>query len=78
MLKLNRAAKAVEKMQTAWRACIACDFTTNKVYKRCAKAENELGDKFDIREFHNQVLETGSVPLALLGDKINRWIANSK
>lgn len=39
------------------------------------KAEKELGDKFDIRQFHNQVLETGCVPLAILEDKINHWIA---
>ena len=38
------------------------------------KATEALGDKFDIREFHNQVLETGCVPLALLENKINEWI----
>ncbi|OSY88220.1 hypothetical protein WH52_05400 [Tenacibaculum holothuriorum] len=42
------------------------------------KATKELGDKFDIREFHNQVLETGCIPLALLEDKINKWIASQK
>ena len=39
------------------------------------KAEAELGDKFDIREFHAQVLMTGSLPLAILEQKIDRWIA---
>ena len=42
------------------------------------KAKSELGDKFDIRQFHNQVLETGCIPLALLESKINNWIAISK
>lgn len=42
------------------------------------KAEKELGDKFKIGEFHNQVLETGCVPLQLLEDKINKWIMVSK
>jgi len=37
-----------------------------------------LGDKFDIRQFHNQVLETGCVPLALLEKKIDGWIGESK
>lgn len=45
-----------------------------KIRELRAKAENELGDKFDIRQFHNQVLETGCVPLAILEDKINNWI----
>jgi uncharacterized protein (DUF885 family) len=37
-----------------------------------------LGDTFDIKEFHNQVLESGCIPLALLEAKINKWIAASK
>lgn len=43
--------------------------------ERAAKA---LGDKFDIREYHNQVLETGCIPLQLLEDKIDAWIATTK
>ena len=46
-----------------------------KILELRAKAEKQLGDAFEIREFHNQVLETGCVPLALLEDKINEWIA---
>jgi len=42
------------------------------------KAEAELGPKFDIREFHAQVLMTGSLPLAILEQKIDRWIAAKK
>ena len=42
------------------------------------KAQQELGDKFDIREFHAQVLGDGSLPLAVLETKINRWIATKK
>ncbi|HKX91035.1 MAG TPA: DUF885 domain-containing protein [Sphingomicrobium sp.] len=42
------------------------------------KAEAELGPKFDIREFHAQVLMTGALPLAILEQKIDRWIASVK
>ncbi len=49
-----------------------------KIRELRAKAEKELGDDFDIREFHNQVLETGCVPLALLEDKIDNWIEHQK
>jgi uncharacterized protein (DUF885 family) len=49
-----------------------------KIRELRAKAEQELGDAFDIREFHNQVLETGCIPLALLEDKINAWVVESK
>ncbi|RZA35708.1 MAG: DUF885 family protein, partial [Lysobacteraceae bacterium] len=43
-----------------------------------AKAEKALGDKFDIREFHAEVLKDGSVPLDVLEAKIDRWIASKK
>ena len=42
------------------------------------KAKAELGDKFDIREFHAQVLNTGALPLQILEQKIDRWIAAKK
>jgi len=42
------------------------------------KAEAELGSKFDVREFHAQVLMTGALPLAILEQKIDRWIAAKK
>ena len=42
------------------------------------KAEDQMGAKFDIRAFHDQVLGTGALPLAVLEDKINRWIAAGK
>lgn len=43
-----------------------------------AKAEAELGDAFDIREFHDAVLLTGSMPLPVLEKKIERWIEAKK
>ena len=39
------------------------------------KAQAALGPKFDIREFHGQVLDTGALPLPILEQKIDRWIA---
>jgi len=43
-----------------------------------AKAQTELGDKFDPREFHDQVLNTGALPMSVLEEKINRWIIATK
>jgi uncharacterized protein (DUF885 family) len=42
------------------------------------KAETELGPKFDIRDFHAQILNTGGLPLSILEGKIDRWIAQRK
>ena len=40
-------------------------------------ARSSLGRQFDIRAFHDQVLEYGTVPLALLRTRIERWVAAS-
>jgi uncharacterized protein (DUF885 family) len=42
------------------------------------KAKQQLGDKFDIRDFHDQVLKDGSLPLTILEKKIDQWIASKK
>jgi uncharacterized protein (DUF885 family) len=42
------------------------------------KAKAELGPRFDIRDFHAQVLMTGALPLTILEAKIDRWIAARK
>jgi uncharacterized protein (DUF885 family) len=42
------------------------------------KAEAAMGSKFDIKAFHEQVLGTGALPLAVLEKKIDDWIAASK
>lgn len=42
------------------------------------KAKNELGQKFDIKAFHTQVLNSGSLPLVVLENKIKQWIVQEK
>ncbi len=42
------------------------------------KAQAELGPKFDYREFHAEVLNTGALPLPVLEQKIDAWIAAKK
>ena len=46
-----------------------------KMLELRARAEKALQKDFDAREFHHQVLQTGSVPLKLLESAIDRWIA---
>jgi uncharacterized protein (DUF885 family) len=43
-----------------------------------ARAEQELGGRFDIRRFHDAVLEQGAVPLDLLERHVDTWIAAEK
>lgn len=46
-----------------------------KIKELRLRAEKALGAKFDIREFHREVLKDGAVPLDVLEGKIDRWIA---
>ena len=39
-----------------------------------ARATEKLGDKFDVREFHDQLLNRGALPLDILEQRINAWI----
>jgi uncharacterized protein (DUF885 family) len=49
-----------------------------KILELRKKATETLGDGFDIKEFHAKVLESGCIPLQLLENKINSWIATKK
>lgn len=48
------------------------------IWELRAKAEKELGEDFDIREFHDAVLVEGGLPLDMLRDQIDRYIAETK
>jgi uncharacterized protein (DUF885 family) len=43
-----------------------------------ARAKTELGDRFDLRRFHNAVIDSGAVPLQVLALQIDEWIAREK
>ena len=49
-----------------------------KIIALRARAETELGDRFDIRRFHDAVLLAGPLPLSLLDQRITQWIATEK
>ncbi|WP_395043983.1 DUF885 domain-containing protein [Flavobacterium sp.] len=49
-----------------------------KILELRQKATSELGAKFDIKKFHQIVLESGVMPLALLEKKVNNWIKSNK
>jgi uncharacterized protein (DUF885 family) len=49
-----------------------------KILELRERAKKALGDKFDLRAFHDQVLDSGALPLDVLSDRINAWIAAQK
>jgi len=60
----------------AWPAqALSYKIGMNEILRLRAKAEDQLGDRFDIREFHNLVIGSGAVPLAILEQLVDEYIA---
>jgi uncharacterized protein (DUF885 family) len=49
-----------------------------KILELRDRAKTALGDKFDIRAFHDQVLDAGAMPLDVLDERITAWITSQK
>jgi len=49
-----------------------------KILELRDRAKKALGDKFDLRAFHDQVIDSGALPLDILSDRIDAWIAIQK
>jgi uncharacterized protein (DUF885 family) len=63
----------------AWPAqALAYKIGQRKILELRDKAKTALGDKFDLRSFHDQVIDAGAVPLDVLEQRIDAWIAQSQ
>lgn len=49
-----------------------------KILELRERSKRELGDRFDIRQFHDEILGAGSLPMDVLETRINNWIAAKK
>ncbi|MEG9326526.1 DUF885 domain-containing protein [Salinimicrobium catena] len=69
------AVKMVERHIVMPGQATAYKIGMNKILELREKAKKELGSDFDIREFHDVVLTNGALPLNVLEDLVNDWIA---
>jgi uncharacterized protein (DUF885 family) len=72
------ATNEVERYIAIPSQALAYKIGAMSIQRLRAKAEAELGPKFDIKDFHAQVLMTGSLPMTILEKKIDAWIAAKK
>jgi uncharacterized protein (DUF885 family) len=49
-----------------------------KIQELRARAQKELGEKFDVREFHDTLLKNGALPLDILEEQVNEYIQKKK
>jgi uncharacterized protein (DUF885 family) len=70
----TRAVSEAERFMAIPGQALAYKIGQLKILEIRRSAEERLGDAFDIREFHAQLLKDGSMPLAMLEAKMNRWV----
>ena len=69
------ARRAIERYMAWPGQALAYKVGELKILALRERARTALGARFDIRAFHSQVLGEGSMPLRMLEEKIDRWIA---
>ncbi|MFD1622538.1 DUF885 domain-containing protein [Thalassotalea marina] len=72
------AVKMVERHVVMPSQATAYKIGMLKIVELREQAKQALGDKYDIREFHDVVLKNGAVPLNVLEDFVNEYIASKK
>ena len=66
---------ALASVQPGRALATACKIGELRIEALRAKSRAELGDKLDLRRFHNAVIDNGAVPLDVLDQQIIEWIA---
>jgi uncharacterized protein (DUF885 family) len=74
----DQAAAEVERYVAYPGQALSYKLGELKIRELRRRAEQELGSKFDVRAFHDQILLGGSMPLTILEQRINRWISATR
>jgi uncharacterized protein (DUF885 family) len=70
-----RAEQEIERYMAIPGQALGYKIGEIKILALRRQAEKKLGAKFDIRAFHDAILNDGNLPMALLEQKMNRWLA---
>lgn len=72
------AAQEIERYMAIPGQALAYKIGEQKILELRQRAEKQLGKRFDIRAFHDEILDGGSLPLAVLDEKLARWLARQR
>ena len=72
------AVQEIERYMAIPGQALAYKIGEQKILALRHRAEKQLGKRFDIRAFHDEILNGGGLPLQVLDEKINRWLARQR
>jgi len=72
----NDAIKAIERYIIMPGQATAYKIGMIKILSLREAAKTKLGDKFDIREYHDVIISSGPVPLSIMEERVNAWVAS--
>ncbi len=75
-VKEARAVAEAERFMAIPGQALAYKIGQLKIRELRNDAEERLGDRFDVKAFHTQVLMDGPMPLSMLEDKIDGWVTS--
>ena len=70
----NELEEMVDRIAVLPGQLTAYDTGALEIFALRKEAEQRLGEAFDIREFHDRLLENGTLPLTLLREHMERWL----
>jgi uncharacterized protein (DUF885 family) len=74
-LSEDRIISEIERYMAGPGQALSYKIGQLKIRELRTRAEQKLGDKFLIGQFHNQILDSGCLPLSILEKKVDNWIA---
>jgi uncharacterized protein (DUF885 family) len=77
-ITMEAAANPIERYMAQPGQALAYKVGELKILELKQRAKTALGERFDVRDFHDQVLKDGGLPLLVLEQQIDAWIARSK
>jgi uncharacterized protein (DUF885 family) len=77
-LSRNEAAEEVDRYVVLPAQALAYKIGERQILDLRGRAKAALGERFDIKRFHDAILKDGGMPLAILDAKVERWIETEK